>query len=126
MDEITQRLIAALFKELPNQIYNPICIVADPIEVFLLMKAHLKIHDLFVKIPATEAAMTDLGASEYYLLTDFEKVEGDLEYQSKLADYIGNWLIEHKQLIIFSKKRIRDMSIDGRLRSRICSGVVIE
>lgn len=115
--------VQAVFDLLPNSRYNPVFIVGDTNEV-VEMLSHRSSDYLELSVVNMDTAPT-MNCS-YYIIRDFEEIETVPVLQEKIADFLGKCILQGQQIVIISKKGINSMKLDGRLRSRICRGVIIE
>ena len=108
---------------LPNAQYNPVFVVGDAEEVIELLPSRGSNYLTFCAADIDAVSTRDC---EYYIIREFEDIDHEPGLQEKVADFIGNCILQKQQIVIISKRGINTMKLDGRLRSRICSGVIIE
>lgn len=113
----------AAFDLLPNSHYNPVFIVGDADEVIEMLSDRSNSY-LVHGIANIDAA--SIANCSCRIIRDFEEIETVPVLQEKVADFLGSCILQGKQIVIISKKEINSMKLEGRLRSRVCSGVIIE
>lgn len=121
--KMDKRQVKAVFDLLPNSHYNPVFVVGDADEVAEMLSHRSG------KCLEFCAADMDIAPSmdcDCYIIRDFEGIESEPVLQDKIADFLGDCILQKQQIVIISKRGINSMKLDGRLRSRICSGVIIE
>lgn len=118
-----KRQVEALFDLLPNAQYNPIFVVGEADEVIELLPTRGS-NCLILCVADIDTVST--RDCECYTIREFEDIDYEPGLQEKVADFIGNCILQKQQIIIISKRGINTMKLDGRLRSRICSGVIID
>lgn len=115
--------VQAVFDLLPNSHYNPVFVVGDADEVIEIL-SH-RSNDYLVHGIADIDTAPIMNCS-CRIIKNFEEIEAVPVLQEKVADFIGSCILQGKQIVIISKKGINSMKLEGRLRSRVCSGVIIE
>ena len=112
--------VQAVLNLLPNSHYNPVFIVGDADEVIEMSSYRNCDYSVLGVVNMDKAPTAN------YIIREFEDIESEPVLQEKLADFLGRCILQGQQIVIISKKEINSMKLDGRLRSRICSGVIIE
>lgn len=123
MNNMDKRQVEALFDLLPNAQYNPVFVVGEADEVIELLPTR---GSNCIILCAADIDTVSNRDCECYIIREFEDIEYEPGLQEKVADFIGNCILQKQQIIIISKRGINTMKLDGRLRSRICSGVIID
>lgn len=118
-----KRQVEALFDLLPNAQYNPVFVVGDADDV---MEMLLTRGSRCVILCASDIDTVSTRDCECYIIREFEDIDFEPGLQEKVADFIGYCILQNQQIVIISKRGINTMKLDGRLRSRICSGVIID
>lgn len=114
--------VEAVLNLLPNSHYNPVFIVGEADEV-LEMLSHQGSN--YLTLRAAEMDAVPATNRNGYIIREFEDIDSEPGQQEKVAQFIGNCILKKQQIIIISKSEVNSMKLDGRLRSRICSGVII-
>lgn len=120
MTKMDRQQVEAVFELLPSSHYNPVFIVGDENEV-IEMLSHRSSNYIVLDV-----AKVDKAPTANYIIRELEVIESEPLLQEKLADFLGSCILQGRQVVIVSKKGISSMKLDGRLRSRVCSGVIIE
>lgn len=115
--------VQAVFDLLPNSHYNPVFVVGDADEVIEILSDRSNSYLVHGIADIDTASIANCSCR---IIRDFEEIETVPVLQEKLEDFLGSCILQGKQIIIISKKGINSMKLDGRLRSRVCSGVIIE
>lgn len=120
--KMDRRQVEAVFDLLPNSHYNPVFVVGDADEV-VEMLSHRSGN--YLDLCAADMDIAPTMNDSWYIIRDFEGIETEPVLQEKVADFLGDCILQKQQIVIISKRGIHSMKLDGRLRSRICSGVII-
>ena len=123
VNNMDKRQVEALFDLLPNAQYNPVFVVGEADEVIELLPTRGS-NCLILCVADIDTVST--RDCECYIIREFEDIDYEPGIQEKVADFIGNCILQKQQIIIISKIGINTMKLEGRLRSRVCSGVIIE
>lgn len=124
MESISIRYINAIFNAIHDPTYIPIVICTQSIEAEEYIKKKLSNPNIhFVAI--SENVEVD-KVDGVIALIDIEKIDGNSTEQEWLSTLIeGCW--ENKQpIILTSHKKINEMRIMGKLKSRLLWGVYVE
>lgn len=121
--KMDRQQVEAVYNLLPNSHYNPVYIVGDTDEVIEMFSQRCNNFCGFSVADVNAAPITKYGCC---IIKNFEEIESKPALQDKAADFLGNCILEGTQIVIISQKGIHNMKLDGRLRSRVCSGVIIE
>ena len=121
--KMDRQQVEAVFDLLPDSHYNPVFIVGDTDEVIEMLSQRSNNFCGFSVIDINTAPITKCGCC---IIKNFEEIESMPALQEKAAVFLGNCILQGKQIVIISKKGINSMKLDGRLRTRVCSGVIIE
>ncbi len=121
--KMDRQQVETVFNLLPDSHYNPVYIMGNTDEVIEMFSLRCKNYFGFSVTDINTAPITQCDCC---IIKNFEEIESMPALQDKVADFLGNCILKGTQIVIISKKGINSMKLDGRLRSRVCSGVIIE
>ena len=123
MESIDIRYINALFDALHDYTYSPILICMKSLESEEYVQKKLSNNGIHtVTLESVEGEKTD----GVIALIDVEKVEGNSNAQDCLSTLIERCWENKQPIILTSHKKINEMQIMGKLKSRLLWGVYVE
>lgn len=123
--EEKRRQIAAALEKFPDPQYSPMVFVGDSEEVLGLLDQALGRCSSPLQLCAADASAPMAQQHDCLVVHHLEGIEHAPEQQRALADSIEQCALRRLPVVILSDKPVHSMSIDGRLRSRSCSGVTV-
>ncbi len=124
MESIDIRYINALFNALDDPTYIPIVICTQSIEAEEYVQKKLNNSGVHFVVISENIEVDNVNG--VIALNDIEKVEEDSTVQGWLSTLIERCWENKQPIILTSHKKINEMRIMGKLKSRLLWGVCVE
>ena len=124
MESIDIRYINALFNVLDDLTYSPILICTQSLEAEEYVPK--KLNSLDVHFAGISENIESDKVNGVIALIDVEKVEGNSTFQEWMSTLIERCRENKQPIILTSHKKINEMQIMEKLKSRLLWGVYVE